>query len=192
LKGNEVDKQCLLRSWDKIDYLTTLKTEGCKKGAEIGVLNGAFSECLLRNFPNLELYLVDPWKHYPKKDYDDFNNFSQDIQDARYNLVKTLFNDKENVSILRMTSMEAVKHFEDELLDFVYIDANHKYEYVKQDIQEWSKKVKPGGIISGHDFCLMYPNVMQAVKECFAEDITTEFLIIHRMDNIWMYRKGIK
>ncbi len=48
--------------------------------------------------------------------------------------------------------MDAVKDFEDNSLDFVYIDANHEYDYVKQDITEWTKKVKPGGIVAGHDY----------------------------------------
>lgn len=48
--------------------------------------------------------------------------------------------------------MDAVKDFADESLDFVYIDGNHNLKYVVEDICEWSKKVKNGGIISGHDY----------------------------------------
>ena len=48
--------------------------------------------------------------------------------------------------------MEAVKQFKDGSLDFVYIDGNHTFEYVINDIAEWSKKVRKGGIISGHDY----------------------------------------
>jgi predicted O-methyltransferase YrrM len=44
------------------------------------------------------------------------------------------------------------KEFEDESLDFVFIDGNHAYEWVVQDIALWSKKVRKGGIIYGHDF----------------------------------------
>ena len=48
--------------------------------------------------------------------------------------------------------MQALEDFLDNSLDFVFIDANHTFEYVVNDIAEWSKKVRPGGIISGHDF----------------------------------------
>jgi predicted O-methyltransferase YrrM len=48
--------------------------------------------------------------------------------------------------------MEAVKHFAPETLDFVYIDANHDYSHVLEDIEAWAKIVKPGGIVSGHDY----------------------------------------
>jgi hypothetical protein len=50
--------------------------------------------------------------------------------------------------------MEAVKDFEDESLDFVYIDGHHGFKWVTEDIFEWSKKVRKGGIVSGHDYGL--------------------------------------
>jgi len=48
--------------------------------------------------------------------------------------------------------MDALEDFEDESLDFVYIDGNHKFRYIAADIVEWEKKVRPGGVVSGHDF----------------------------------------
>lgn len=53
--------------------------------------------------------------------------------------------------------MEAVKDFDDESVDFVYIDGNHEFKYVAEDICEWSKKVKKGGVISGHDYTYSVP-----------------------------------
>jgi predicted O-methyltransferase YrrM len=49
-------------------------------------------------------------------------------------------------------SSEALKDFEDESLDFVYIDANHDFPNFTFDIHNWLKKIKKGGIMSGHDF----------------------------------------
>jgi len=57
-------------------------------------------------------------------------------------------------------SNEAVKHYKDKSLDFVYIDASHDYESVYQDIKNWIKKVKEGGIIAGDDY-----NSFEEVKE---------------------------
>jgi hypothetical protein len=48
--------------------------------------------------------------------------------------------------------MDAVKDFGDDSLDAVYIDGNHTLPFVINDIIEWSKKVKIGGIVSGHDY----------------------------------------
>lgn len=53
---------------------------------------------------------------------------------------------------MKMTSMEAVKKFEDESLDFVFIDGSHEYEDIKDDIISWLPKVKRGGILAGHDY----------------------------------------
>lgn len=63
-------------------------------------------------------------------------------------------------------SQDAVKKFEDNSLDFVYIDAEHSYKAVKEDIKEWMPKVKSGGIIAGHDYDKQeHPGVCQAVEE---------------------------
>jgi hypothetical protein len=58
----------------------------------------------------------------------------------------------DNFKFMNMTSEEASSHFEDGFFDGVYIDARHEYEYVKQDIELWLPKVKPGGVLCGHDY----------------------------------------
>ena len=69
---------------------------------------------------------------------------------------------------LRTTSLLGSLQFEDESLDFVFIDASHEYEDVKQDISIWLPKVKHGGILSGHDYGNPdFPGVEKAVKENF-------------------------
>jgi hypothetical protein len=67
----------------------------------------------------------------------------------------------------RLPSVNAVKLFEDNYFDFVYIDAAHDYESVKADIREWLPKVKPGGYICGHDYGGEYTGVKKAVDEMF-------------------------
>lgn len=57
----------------------------------------------------------------------------------------------------------ATRLFQDESLDFVYIDGNHKYSVVKDDIDYWLPKIKPDGLICGHDYDPKYPGVIQAV-----------------------------
>jgi predicted O-methyltransferase YrrM len=67
-----------------------------------------------------------------------------------------------------LDSVEASKLYADASLDFVFIDADHRYEMVARDIDAWLPKVKRGGIIAGHDFC-NWPGfgVIQAVTERF-------------------------
>ncbi len=54
--------------------------------------------------------------------------------------------------------MDALDDFEDNSLDFVYIDANHSFKFVAQDIDGWSRKVRTGGVISGHDYFALRTN----------------------------------
>lgn len=54
--------------------------------------------------------------------------------------------------MLRQTSQEASKEFPDSSLDFIYIDAQHHYKAVQEDIGLWAKKVRPGGVIGGPDY----------------------------------------
>lgn len=75
---------------------------------------------------------------------------------------------KETISIVEASSVQAARQFEDESLDFVFIDADHEYNAVKADIAAWWPKIKSGGIIAGHDLSNEYPGVEKAVVEAFA------------------------
>lgn len=70
-----------------------------------------------------------------------------------------------NVNGVRMPSVDAARMFADGSLDVVYIDAAHDYESVKADILAWRPKLKPGGILAGHDYGPHAPGVIQAVDE---------------------------
>lgn len=119
---------------------------GYKVGAEIGVYKGEFSEKFAK--AGLKLYAIDPWRVY--KDYN--HPRGQQRLDFQYEHTKRVLAPYPNCEVIRKTSMEAVEDFEDESLDFVYIDANHEFRYIAEDLAEWTKKVKKGGIVSGHDY----------------------------------------
>ena len=89
---------------------------------------------------------------------------------------------------LKMTSLEAAKKFKDNSLDFVFIDASHEYEDVRNDIFAWYPKVKPGGIIAGHDYYHeeydWFPGVKQAVNELLTDFIVEEKCWIHHKPDI--------
>lgn len=130
-------------------------------GAEIGVESGSYSKNLCKCNPRAKVYLVDAWMAY--KGYRD--HVTQSKIDSFYEQLRKRLEGFGNYEIIRKFSMEAVKGFEDESLDFVYIDANHQFEFVAQDIGFWSRKVKRGGIVSGHDFIRREGiHVIQAVQ----------------------------
>ena len=121
---------------------------GFKVGAEIGILAGDYSEVLCQSIPGLTLYGVDAWKKY--KGYNDVRG-KQERYDRIYEQAKTRLAPY-NCRLIKKWSMDAVKDFADESLDFVYIDGNHDFSHVTEDINAWEKKIKKGGILSGHDF----------------------------------------
>jgi len=74
------------------------------------------------------------------------------------------------VTIAEIKSVDAAKKFNDNTFDFVYIDASHVYKDVMDDCIAWLPKVKPGGVLCGHDYDFTYkvghcPRVIQAVND---------------------------
>ncbi len=67
--------------------------------------------------------------------------------------------------LIALESHEAAKIFEDEI-SFLFIDGNHDYEHVKQDIEDWSPKIKVGGVLAFHDIFMPHiSGVAKAVTE---------------------------
>lgn len=130
-------------------------------GVEIGTDQGEYAEVLMKTIPDLRLFCIDPWKAEAyEKGYQPESNETQEYFDKRYEeTVERLkpwgLNGK--IALWRETSMEALRHVEDNSLDFVYIDGNHDFLNVTQDLHYWTKKVRSGGIVSGHDF-VRYPS----------------------------------
>jgi hypothetical protein len=131
----------------KYELITWFKKLGYTKGAEIGVAEGHFSEALCQGIPGLELYCIDLWRPYRGNPW----SGSTERNDHHFKTACERLN-KYNTHIIRELSMDAVKQFKDGSLDFVFIDANHKFDYVIQDLIEWTKKVKVGGVVSGDDY----------------------------------------
>jgi hypothetical protein len=120
---------------------------GFKRGAEIGVAEGNYSQVLLKANPECELLLVDPWHAYsenPQNKTEDKHTF------AYTEALRKTKNYK--VMVMQDYSMNAVRELKDDSLDFAYIDGNHLFDYVMQDLIEWSKRVRSGGIVSGDDY----------------------------------------
>lgn len=138
-------------------------------GVEVGVERAVFAKEIAKHCD--KLYCVDAWKTYPNYR----ESVTQERLDEFYEQTKQRMQSY-NCEIIRKFSMDAVKDFEDESLDFVYLDANHKYQSVVEDIREWSKKVKRGGIVAGHDYVNVFHRdglygVIKAVDE-LDEEVT--------------------
>ncbi len=102
---------------------------------------------------------IDPWYDL-KPDGEYFETWCSNLYETFLENIKPV---QDYITPMRMTSMQAVNLYQDNSLDFVFIDANHEYEYIYEDIEKWLPKVKVGGILSGHD--ISYEPVFQAVKD---------------------------
>ncbi len=118
-------------------------------------MDGRFCGSLLKSTQWKKLVCVDPYTFFHDYSYQDSMNTQLDSDaEKRYLATKTRLETVAGpgrVELLRKTSLEAVKEFADESLDFVYIDANHEYTYVLHDILAWYPKVRKGGILAGDD-----------------------------------------
>lgn len=144
---------------------------GLEVGCEIGVAFGTHSQNILETTDVKKLYSIDPFRHFAPSEYKDGMNFQQAYFDVLHYVVdKRLSYFGNRCELIRATSSEAIEMFEDNQLDFIYIDGNHSYESVKEDLQLYYDKIRPGGIIAGDDYGhSWHPGVKKAVDEFFAE-----------------------
>jgi len=173
-----------------------------RSGAEIGVWRGETSVYLMSRFQQLKYFGIDPYATF--KNYKGSDDHSKDfnfIEEGFHHLKwyesegeadslyrRVLFEyDKfgSRAELIRETSSDAVKSFEDESLDFVYIDGNHDYNFVKEDIDLWTPKVKRTGLIIGDDFNWKrsVEDVARAVVEKFGFNYSV-------MKNTWWITKA--
>lgn len=124
--------------------------------AEIGVYEGRFSELILSITRPKKLHLIDPWKYeadpaYERSFYGKSKGHSQARMDGMYESVVKCFKSK-RVEIHRDASAACSSRFPDNYFDWIYIDGNHLYEFVKQDLESYFPKIKSGGIVAGDDY----------------------------------------
>jgi len=132
--------------------------------AEIGVFKGGLLTMILRDPCSLyirEYWAIDQWKVWSEHSPD----MKQDWWDGCHRKVCQYSPWFYQLKILRLTSLEAAKIFWPEFFDMVYIDANHGYQFVVNDIKAWLPLIKKGGIIAGHDYDPTHPRAKSEVKE---------------------------
>lgn len=137
------------------------------KFVEVGSWKGMSSAYMSVEICNsdkkIDFYCVDHWLGSEEHHDSTCHAYEPEVH-RLYDIFIENMKPVENYYIpMRMTSLEAAKHFEDGSLDFVFIDASHDYESVKQDIIAWSPKLKSTGVLAGHD--IDYEPVTNAVNE---------------------------
>jgi len=135
----------------RLDLLRWTRELDFKTGVEVGVELGRYARLICEINTQMKLWGVDPYEKY--EDYREYADQAEmdGIYEFMLNEMSSPIKHKK-FEIIRKRSEDAVKRFEDELLDFVYIDGNHEFDYPLRDIEAWWPKVKTGGILSGHDY----------------------------------------
>lgn len=156
---------------------------GFRVGAEVGVEQGVYSEILCKANPDLKLYSIDAWEAF--KGYRE--HVSQEKLDG-FMAATVQRLSPYGVEIIKGYSVPTAKLFVDESLDFVYLDADHTYDAVYADIEAWLPKVRPGGIIAGHDFVrrsnMPQQKVIEAVEDYTKEHGITKWHVLGRKETI--------
>lgn len=156
---------------DRLAMLRQLPKHGIV--AELGVAAGDFSRQIMELTQPRRLHLIDPWG-------------SERYGNALHLGVRSQFANEVSagqVAIHRQTSLNALQQFPDNYLDWIYIDTTHSYELTRDELRGYANKIKPNGIIAGHDY--MQGNwhaqcrygVIEAVHEfCVVENYRIKYL----------------
>ena len=172
---------------DTYDFTTSFfkKNPNLKKGVEIGVAGGQNIKHILEHCPRIEKiygidsYSQDSWdmNHIDiNKEFGSFEGLFQEVK-----LMLSQFGGR--AKLIRKTSLEAVKEFSDESLDFIFLDASHDFDSVFADISSWFPKIKKGGIFMGHDWDHgNFPGTTKAVKKYF---VNYKIYAISSPSHVW-------
>jgi len=129
-------------------------------GAEVGVWKGDFAAGALRVVGPTRLHLIDPWAFEAGEPYDGAwygggIARSQADMDAVYEEVRGRFAheiERGVVVVHRGPSADVGPTFDDDYFDWVYIDGNHLYEFVRRDLEIFGAKVRRHGYLAGDDY----------------------------------------
>ena len=148
----------LLSDWPKLsrrlDAIPLLEKMKLKRGIEVGVQKGILAKKTLGTWKSCEEYkLVDLWGKedgYQEPGEHTAHEHNVYLRQTR-GRVKP-WTEKGVTEFFVMRSTDAAKQLKNDYFDFIYLDARHDYCAVKEDIEHYYPKLRPGGILSGHDY----------------------------------------
>jgi hypothetical protein len=137
-------------------------------GVEIGVAQGDYSAAILEAAQPKELHLIDPWSHLePGSDPLQAAQLLERAAaagtagdevppnaggDEQFAAITARLGGDPRVRLHRQYSYKAVTGFDQGYFDFVYLDGNHHYEFVLRDLEDFAARLKPDGLLFGHDY----------------------------------------
>lgn len=153
--------------------LKLIKKNGYRKIVEVGVAQGWTSKHILEHTEDvLRTYIgVDPYLLPERKDQ---------LREAQ-----SVYKHQAKARLMVMTSEKASKKLTSQRFDLIFLDADHTYNNIKEDIKLWLPKVRRGGILCGHDYNMnTFPGVVMAVNAAFGHNNIELY-----PDDVWVYYK---
>lgn len=147
-----------------IDLVNFINKKNMKM-LEVGSYLGESSKIFLDTDKFDEIYCLDAWAG----GYDHSDYASQNMNGVEDIFLEFANKYPETIKVYKNYSCNIPYIFEDEIFDFIYIDADHSYEGVKKDITNCLSKLKKGGFIGGHDYTYQLFDVKKAVDEILGE-----------------------
>lgn len=169
-----------LKGHGRKSLLSLLRALKATEGIEIGVWEAQFAEQMFAALPGLHLVGIDAWSDYGRScGNPDLWRFRVAERRAKARMAGY------NWTLMRDFSQEAAKRVPDGSVDFIYVDGDHRYEGVMADLESWVPKVKPGGIVAGHDYRHFEPwehelpiRVVEAVNDYVAAHAVDPFFVM--------------
>jgi len=157
---------------NRIEFLDLLPEKGI--GLELGVAKGDYSKAICDNSKLSKIYGIDKYSdHHDDEEMINMLDLLKDhISSKRY-------------TFLRGTFENYLEVFEDQSLDFIYIDGYaHNGQENGKTLSDWFCKLKPDGIFSGHDYHKKWPRTVNAVNE-FVDKNNLKLNIVEDLEVDW-------
>lgn len=173
----------------RADFSLLCNARGIIEAVEVGTDQGEFATEFLSRWKGHRLFLVDDYEPYTERPWGRLGDMliaTVSLMRDPQNYGRFRFVQGKSTDIARLIpeTMPWMKP------GFIYIDADHKYENVRDDIEAWWPLLVRGGIFAGHDYDDEHPGVMRAVQE-FAQAHDLVVRLTHdRMCVSWYIYKG--
>lgn len=176
---NEIKK-----GWLRKDLYKHFAALGFKVGAEVGVFRARNAREMFRCIPGLKLYGIEAFDDQPS------STRHKTVPRYERNKKSTISRMKDrDFTLIEKFSEIAVQDIPYDSLDFVYIDGDHSYDYVMNDIILYARRVKKGGIISGHDYIL--PGDYRHKFDINVKEAVDDYVKVHKISPLYVTDKTI-
>ena len=136
-------------------------------GSFLGKSTSYMAVEIINSHKNIKFDCIDHWVGSEEHNDGTSWEFDFDVDKLYEKFLENIKPAKSAINPVRKPSLEAVKEYEDNSIDFIYIDASHDYDNVLADLRAWYPKLRTNGVIAGHDF--PHPPVCMAVKDFFGD-----------------------